>query len=110
MLPEREYPYNDDGGGACMTLKIELTATEEARLVAAAQQEGMQPAELARKLVTDHLPQPAKGNDPTLALFAQWESEDARMTPEEMDQEQRLWEKFELGINETRRALGMREL
>lgn len=93
-----------------MTLTIELTSAEEARLVAAARQEGMPPAELARKLVTDHLQQTAKASDPTLALFAQWESEDAQMTPEEMDQERRLWEKFEVGINETRRALGMREL
>jgi len=93
-----------------MTLIIELTSGEEARLVAAARQEGMQPAELARKLVTDHLSQPGKGSDPTLALFAQWESEDVQMTPEEIDQERRLWEKFEVGINETRRALGMREL
>jgi len=93
-----------------MTLTIELTTAEEARLVAAAEQEGVPPAELARRLVADHLPRLTRGDDPTLALFAQWESEDARLTPEELAQEQRLWEEFERGINETRRALGMREL
>jgi hypothetical protein len=46
----------------------------------------------------------------TLALFAQWAVEDARKTPEETAQEDRLWEQFEAGINETRDALGMRRL
>ena len=96
-----------------MTLTIELSPSEAARLVAAARQEGVQPAELARRLVTDRLPAlaaNARGEDPTLALFAQWEQEDTQMTPEEIEQERRLWEQFEHGINETRQALGMRPL
>jgi hypothetical protein len=32
------------------------------------------------------------------------------MTAEEVEQERRLWEQFQEGINATRRALGMREL
>jgi hypothetical protein len=93
-----------------MILTIELTPHEEARLIAAAQQEGMQPAELARKLLTDHLLQETSKTDPTLARFVQWKSEDAQMTPEDLEQERGLWERFELGINETRRSLEMREL
>lgn len=98
-----------------MTLTIDLSPAEQARLTAAARQKGVAPAELARELVTSHLPPaPAEPGDepedPTLALFAQWEKEDAQMTPEEVERERRLWEQFEQGINETRAALGMRRL
>ena len=68
-----------------MTLTIHLTPFEEARLAATARKEGLEPAELARKFVTERLPPPAldETEDPTLALFAQWDREDAEMTPEE---------------------------
>jgi len=39
-----------------MTLRIELTAQQEARLVAAAREEGLAPAELAQRLLADRLP------------------------------------------------------
>ena len=39
-----------------MTLSIELTLAEEARLREAATREGLEPAALARRLVTEHLP------------------------------------------------------
>lgn len=39
-----------------MTLILELTPAEEARLAAAAAQNGLEPAALAKKLVTEHLP------------------------------------------------------
>lgn len=95
-----------------MTLTIQLSSTEEAQLAAAARQHNLEPAEFARRLVTEHLPPvaPDEAQDPTLALFAQWQHEDARMTPDEAAQERRLWEAFENGINETRHALGMRPL
>ena len=95
-----------------MTLTIELNPTEEVRLVAAARQKGIPLAEFARKLVTEHLP-PLTTNeeaDPTLALFAQWEREDANKTPEEIAAEDQLWNEFEQGINATRQAQGMRRL
>ncbi len=96
-----------------MTLNIELTPEQQARLAAAAKRAGLQPAKFATKLVTEHLPDVGleqKDEDPTLALFAQWEQEDANMTPEEIEQERRLWEEFEKGINSTRQAQGMRQL
>ena len=95
-----------------MTLTVELTPAEEARLVAAAKQEGVEPAELVRKLMTEHLPStaPDEETDPTLALFAQWGEEDARKTPEEIAAEERMWEEFEKGINAVRQAQGMRLL
>jgi hypothetical protein len=95
-----------------MTLTIELTPEQEARLAAAARQEGLEPADLARKIVTEHLPPAIPGDkeDPTLALFAQWAKEDEQMTPEEIEQEGRLWRDFERGVNETRQSQGMRQL
>ena len=96
-----------------MRPRIELTASEAGRLATAAAQEGLDPAELARRLVTEHLPPVAPSRaeaDPTLALFAQWNEEDRRMTTEEIEQEQHLWRQFEEEINETRRALGMKRL
>ncbi len=47
--------------------------------------------------------------DPRLALFDKW-AEDAAKTPEEVAQEQQMWEEFERGVNQTRRELGMKEL
>ena len=96
-----------------MSLMIELSPEVQSRLAAAAKQEGMAPEELARKLLTDHLPpQPAEPQpeDPTLALFRQWAEEDAKRTPEEAAQENELWEQFLTNVNETRAALGMRKI
>ena len=39
-----------------MTLTIDLSPTEQARLTAAARQSGLAPDVLAKRLVTDHLP------------------------------------------------------
>lgn len=98
-----------------MTLTLELTPAEEAQLKTAAQQKGVDPAVFLKQLMTEHLPEPATASeappeDLTLALFAQWAKEDAQKSPEEIAQEDRLWEEFETGINETRAALGMRHL
>jgi hypothetical protein len=94
-----------------MTLTIELHPDEEARLAAAARREGVEPAELIRKLVVAHLP-PIPSNedeeDPTLALFAQWDREDALMTPEEIEAEQRQFEQFKQNINAERARAGSR--
>ncbi len=39
-----------------MTITLDLTPTEAARLVAAARQEGVAPEQFVKKLVADHLP------------------------------------------------------
>jgi hypothetical protein len=86
---------------------IELSPDEQARLAAAAKREGMTPAELARKVLTDHLPPPVEEpqpEDPTLALFRQWEQEGTAHSPEEAARENELWEQFQANLNETRAA------
>jgi hypothetical protein len=95
-----------------MTLIIELTPTEEAQLTAAAHHAGLAPAELARKLVTEHLPAVTRDlpADPTLALFAQWDAEDAQMTPEEVTEAQRDADEFFRRMNAERARAGARLL
>ena len=95
-----------------MTLTIELTPTEEAQLTAAARLAGMAPTELARKLVTEHLPAatPAIPEDPTLALFAQWDADDAQMPPEEVAEAQRDYAEFTSWMNAERARAGARRL
>lgn len=96
-----------------MTLIIDLTPEEEARLEAAALQKGVAPQECVRQLLAAHLPDLIyKGaqEDPTLALFEKWRQEDALKSPDEAADEDRLWEEFEKGINQTRQSLGMRRL
>jgi hypothetical protein len=93
-----------------MTLTIELTPREEARLVAAARRAGLEPQALARKLVTQGLPDPDQhpATDPTLALFAQWDEEDAAMTPEEAEAARRDFEEFKQNLNDERARAGAR--
>ena len=95
-----------------MSLTIELSPEEEQRLAEAVRQEGMVPEEFVRRVLRRNLPgQPGTGGeDPNLALFREWAAEDAQRTPEEIAQENELWEKFETNANETRSALGMRQL
>jgi hypothetical protein len=94
-----------------MTLTIQLEPDEEARLAAAARREGLDPASLVRKLMIEHLPpvtQSVEEEDPTLALFAQWDREDAQMTPEEIEAARREFEEFKQNINAERTRSGAR--
>jgi hypothetical protein len=94
-----------------MKVTIELSGAEESQLIAAARQEGIEPAELVRKLVVENLPTgtpDGKPTDPTLALFAQWEREDDQMTPDEIEAARQEFEQFKQGINAVRAQGGAR--
>jgi hypothetical protein len=109
--PAGRIPVSWWGGEVFMSLTIELNADEQARLAAAARLEGVAPEELARKVLSDHLrPLAAPDSEPTIALFRQWEREGAARSAEEAAREAELWEQFQTNVNETRAALGMREL
>lgn len=121
---------------SAMSLLIHLTPAEEAQLSTAARQTGLAPEALAEKLVRDHLPEAVpnerergaseldaklrqwQAQDHTrlmptrtaAELFAEWDEEAARMTEEERQAEDHLWADFQMGINETRAHLGMRQL
>ena len=94
-----------------MSLTVDFTPSEEARLPEAARREGVEPAELLRKLVADHLPLPMPvEEDPLLALLAQWDEEDTAMTPDEVAREKRDWEEFKANINAERDRAGSRRV
>ncbi len=100
-----------------MTLSIDLTPFEEARISAVAERTGLAQSEFVKKMLDEHLPVfPTTGEEeldamlrkwqsedgtalmpdvPTQALFAQWAKEDVNMTDEEREAEDRLWEDLE---------------
>jgi hypothetical protein len=49
-------------------------------------------------------------NTATTELFKKWREEDAKMTPEEIEAENRLFDEIIEGINEVRRNSGMRTI
>ena len=93
-----------------MTLAINLTPAEELRLHAAAQQEGIAPAELARKLVIEHLPPVHDENAASIALLQSWLEEDATDDPDEVQQAQVELEAFKQAINAERERAGARRI
>jgi hypothetical protein len=99
-----------------MTLAIELTPDEEARLQAAAREQGLDPTDCARRLLIEHLPPlradsaQASERDRTLELFEQWEAEDATDDPEEIARRNQEWEELKAQMNATRAELGAEPL
>ena len=115
-----------------MSILVTLTPTEEARLSTVAIQNGLAAAELAAKLLREHLSSEsmtpterlqAKLREwqketetetfpPTSAheLFTRWAEEDANKTDEEIAANDRLWEDYQQGIDDERRKAGMRTL
>jgi len=65
-----------------------LTPAEELRLRVAAQQRGIAPAELVRKLLTEHLPPAHDENAAAIALLQSWLEEDMMDDPAEIRQAQ----------------------
>jgi hypothetical protein len=96
-----------------MTVVIDLGPAEEARLLAAAQREGLDPSDLVRKLVREHLPPLSDSGlieDPAIALFELWDREDAGMTNDEVAEENRQWEELKANINAERDRAGARRV
>jgi hypothetical protein len=93
-----------------MTLTINLTSTEEQQLRAAAQQEGIAPAELARKLVIEHLLPAPDENAESIALLQSWLEEEATDDPDEIQQAEAELEAFKQAINAERERAGARRI
>ena len=98
-----------------MTLTVELSPAEDARLQEAARAEGVEPAELTRRILDAHLPvasaEPVlQPGDATLALLKQWQEEDAKMTPEEVEAARIDLEEFTHNMNAERDRAGARRL
>ena len=88
-----------------MSLIIDLTPEEEARLRAAAANQGVEPAEVARRVLVEHLPALSHGAS-TLELFAAWDAEDATDDPAELAARNREWEDLKSSLNANRAATG----
>lgn len=93
-----------------MTLAIDLTPTEELRLHAAAHLEGIAPAELVRKLLTEHLPPVPDENVASIALLQSWLEEDATDDPAEVQQAQVELAALKRAINAERERAGARRI
>jgi len=93
-----------------MTLTITLTVEEEARLRAAAQREGIDPAELVHQLVRAHLPPTPDENAASIALLQSWLEEDATHNPDDIQQAQAELEAFKHAINAERERAGARRI
>jgi hypothetical protein len=89
-----------------MTLTLELTPAEEARLSAAARARGQAPEEFLRTLIST-LPE---SQDPTLALLSQWIAEGENATPAEREQAAAETAEFKANMNRWRQEAGERPL
>lgn len=88
-----------------MTLIIDLTPEEEARLQAAARLQGVDPVECVRRILKQSLPEPPPGAT-TRALFEQWATEDATEDSEEIRARDIDWKETQRSMNEARVAVG----
>jgi len=101
-----------------MTLTIDLTPAEEARLTAAARRAGEAPADVMRKLVTEHLPpiedertrEEIARNAPSIALLRSWLAEEATDDPDEIRRAEEELAEFKRNMNANRAATGERLL
>jgi len=93
-------------------MTVNVSPQVEARIVQAAKRNGVDAAAVVEDLVSRYLPEPTNESDanPTLALFAKWREEDAKMTDAEREAEDKLWDDFLHNLNETRASLGMEPL
>ncbi|MBI2298453.1 MAG: hypothetical protein HYU66_05790 [Armatimonadetes bacterium] len=94
-----------------MSIHVELTPQEEARLRAAAERQGIAAEECARRLITEHLSgELTEEARLTRELFARWEAEDATDDPEELAARERELAEFMANMNANRLAVGARIL
>ena len=100
-----------------MSLTVDFTPNEEARIQAAARQEGVEPADVLKSLVAQHLPpldetwrsklrhwQEQEGLHlppviPARELFSKQDGEYQAMTEAERDAEDQLWVEIEAALN-----------
>ena len=97
-----------------MILTIELSSQEEGRLISAARLKGLDPAEFARKLVTEHLPlvtstAPDEENQALIDLLRSWSDEDATEDPQELRRRNIETEQFLSHIESNRLTIGSPE-
>ena len=115
-----------------VSIIVNLTPAEEARLLAEAQQSGLAAQDLEARVLRKHLMYEAMTpvgrvqaslrqwqietqtemfpDTSAHELFARWAEEDAYKTDEEIAANDRLWQDFQQGIDDERGNAGMRTL
>ena len=82
-----------------MSIVIELPPIEEAQVTDAATREGVSVDDLIKKAIRSYLPAinnpAAHVNAATIALMKQWEEEDAKLSPEELEKASRMYDEIE---------------
>jgi hypothetical protein len=96
-----------------MSMIIELSPEQQARVQEAAAKEGLRPDQWAiRKMLSDlpEAPKLSTNGDPTLELFARWAAEDATDDPAEIRKAEAELQELKDALNESRRLVGARLL
>lgn len=91
-------------------MALDLAPAVEKTIQRRAAAEGATPSDFLARLLNVSAPATAPNINATEALFRQWDEEDAHMTEEERQEEDAFWDKFTQGVDESRRAAGMRLL
>jgi hypothetical protein len=81
-----------------MSIVIELPPAEEAQVTDAATREGVSVGDLIKKAIRSYLPEiknPVSINAATIALMKQWEEEDAKLSQEEREKVNRMYDEIE---------------
>jgi hypothetical protein len=84
-----------------ITLAIELTDDEAARIKARAQAEGKAVEEVIRRMIADMPALPERQRE-AVALLDSWIAEDAAMSEDERHEADREWEDFQANMNANR--------
>ena len=92
-----------------MTVTIELSSEEAARLRSASHSAGIPVADCVRQLLAEHLPARPAGQA-TRDLIAGWLKEDATDDPVEIQQAEEELAEFKRSLNESRAEAGARLL
>lgn len=99
-----------------MTVTLELTSTEEARLAEASRRTGLPPAEAIHSVLAEHLPfaptetalLPLRPRGTAAALLRRWMEEDATDDPEVIRRAEEDLAELKRNLNANRAATGER--
>jgi len=91
-----------------VTIQVDLAPEDEARLLAGAREQGIEPAEYVRLLLTQHLSSLSAGAEATRELLRSWREEDETSDPELLRQAVEELTSFKEAMNEPRVAAGAR--
>jgi hypothetical protein len=103
----RKITVTERNGSAAMTITLELTPEIEARVQAQAAARGL-PVRTYLQNVIEQLAGATADGDRTLALFAQWQTEDATNDPAEIAARNHEWEALEASLKANRLSLRAR--